>query len=157
MGTGREEILFHMANKFSKVYATDIYDGKEWKNFAPTDFIEDPKKYAPIPYREEALEVLKMDGTRLDFEDDSFDIAFSFSSIEHFGGDHHFGALKSLKEMERVLKTNGIAVISTEYIINNKEHHEFFNQRTIYTDLIDKLIELRPVEPLNLSLTKNSE
>lgn len=59
--------------------------------------------------------------------------------------------------MERVLKTNGIAVISTEYIINNKEHHEFFNQRTIYTDLIDKLIELRPVEPLNLSLTKNSE
>jgi ubiquinone/menaquinone biosynthesis C-methylase UbiE len=63
-----------------------------------------------------------MDGTKLEFPSNTFDIAFSFSSIEHFGGENHSGALKGLKEIERVLKPGGIAVITTEYIINNKEH-----------------------------------
>jgi ubiquinone/menaquinone biosynthesis C-methylase UbiE len=45
-----------------------------------------------------------MDGIRLEFPSETFDIAFSFSSIEHFGGETHEGALKSLKEMKRVLK-----------------------------------------------------
>ena len=61
-----------------------------------------------------------------------------------------------MKELERVLKLGGIAVISTEYIINNKEHEEFFNQKTIFTDIIDKLEGLRLVEPLDLRLTRNT-
>ena len=61
-----------------------------------------------------------MNGTQLEFPSDSFDVVFSFSSIEHFGGENYSGALKSLKEMERVLKPGGIAVVTTEYIINNK-------------------------------------
>jgi SAM-dependent methyltransferase len=94
-----------------------------------------------------------MNGTKLEFPSESFDIAFSFSSIEHFGGRNHSGALKSLKEMERVLKPGGVAVVATEYIINNKEHHEFFNERTIYCDLISKVKALRLVEPLDLDIT----
>ena len=94
-----------------------------------------------------------MDGTRLEFPSETFDIAFSFSSIEHFGGENHAGALKSLKEIERVLKKDGIAVIATEYIINDKEHPEFFNKKTIYSDLIDKLDSLKLVEPLDLRIT----
>ena len=94
-----------------------------------------------------------MDGTRLEFPSETFDIAFSFSSIEHFGGRNHEGALKSLKEMERVLKKDGIAVIATEYIINDKDHPEFFNRKTIYSDLIDKLDSLKLVEPLDLRIT----
>ncbi|HZD83189.1 MAG TPA: class I SAM-dependent methyltransferase, partial [Nitrososphaeraceae archaeon] len=113
-----------------------------------------PKKYAPFPYKENALTVLRMDGTKLEFPSESFDIAFSFSSIEHFdGGKNHSGALRSLKEMERVLKPGGLAVITTEYIINDKEHPEFFNKRTIYSDLIDKLERLKLVEPLDLRIT----
>jgi SAM-dependent methyltransferase len=156
IGAGREEILFYLANKLSHVYATDIYDGQRWKNFAPTDFLKNPKKYAPFPYKEDALTVLKMDGTNLDFPDNTFDIAFSFSSIEHFGGENHSGALKSMKEIERVLKPGGIAVIATEYILNDKDHPEFFNQRTIYSDLIDKLDKLKLVEPLDLRITTNT-
>jgi SAM-dependent methyltransferase len=94
-----------------------------------------------------------MDGTKLEFPSESFDIAFSFSSIEHFGGKNHSGALRSLKEIERVLKPGGLAVITTEYIINDKEHPEFFNRRTIYSDLIDKLERLKLVEPLDLRIT----
>jgi SAM-dependent methyltransferase len=139
------------------VYATDLYTKTEgWKKAAPSDFPENPKKYAPFPYNEDALTVLRMDGTKLEFPSENFDIAFSFSSIEHFGGKNHSGALRCLREIERVLKRGGIAVIATEYIINNKEHHEFFNRRTIYSDLINKLEKLQLVEPLDLRLTTNT-
>src|SRR5215216_811575 len=153
IGAGREEVLFYLANNLKHVYATDLYDGKEWDNFAPSDFPDNPRKYAPFPYKEDALTVLRMDGTKLEFPSETFDIAFSFSSIEHFGGQNHEGALKSLKEIERVLKKDGIAVIATEYIINGKDHLEFFNKKTIYSDLIDKLDSLKLVEPLDLRIT----
>ena len=156
VGAGREEVLYYLANNINHVYATDLYDAKDWKNFAPSDFPENPKKYAPFPYNEDALTVLRMNGTKLEFPSENFDIAFSFSSIEHFGGKNHLGALRCLREIERVLKRGGIAVIATEYIINNKEHHEFFNRRTIYSDLIDKLEKLQLVEPLDLRLTTNT-
>src|ERR687890_547814 len=156
VGAGREEVLFYLANNINHVYATDLYDAKDWKNFAPSDFPENPKKYAPFPYKEGALTVLRMDGTKLEFPSENFDIAFSFSSIEHFGGKNHSGALKSLREIERVLKKEGIAVIATEYIINNKSHPEFFNRETIYSDLINKLEKLQLVEPLDLRITTNT-
>jgi SAM-dependent methyltransferase len=154
VGVGREEVLFYLANKLYHRYATDLYDVNSWKNFAPSDLPENPKKYAPFPYKEDALTVLRMDGTKLEFPSESFDIAFSFSSIEHFGDrKNHSGALRSVKEMERVLKPGGLAVITTEYIINDKEHPEFFNKRTIYSDLVDKFEKLKLVEPLDLRIT----
>jgi SAM-dependent methyltransferase len=153
VGSGREAILYYLANKVKHVYATDLYKVRTWMEAAPSDFPENPKKYAPFPYKEDALTVLRMDGTKLEFPSESFDIAFSFSSIEHFGGKNHSGALRSVKEMERVLKPGGLAVITTEYIINDKEHPEFFNKRTIYSDLIDKLERLKLVEPLDLRIT----
>jgi SAM-dependent methyltransferase len=158
VGSGREAILYYLANKVKHVYATDLYGQNDgWKRAAPSDFPENPKKYAPFPYKEDALTVLRMDGTKLEFPSDSFDIAFSFSSIEHFGGGkNHSGALRSLKEIERVLKPGGLAVITTEYIINDKEHPEFFNRRTIYSDLIDKLERLKLVEPIDLRITSKT-
>jgi SAM-dependent methyltransferase len=154
VGSGKENVLFYLANKVNHVYATDLYRG-HWAE-SPSDFPENPKKYAPFPYNEDALTVLRMDGTKLEFPSESFDIAFSFSSIEGFGGKNHSGALRSLREIERVLKPGGIAVIATEYIINNKEHNEFFNRRTIYSDLINKLEKLQLVEPLDLRITSKT-
>jgi SAM-dependent methyltransferase len=154
IGTGSEPIPFYLANKVKHVYATDLYGEKEkWNKEAPSTFLNNPKKYAPFPYKEDALTVLRMDGTKLEFPSETFDIAFSFSSIEHFGGKNHSGALRSMKEIERVLKKDGIAIIATEYIINDKDHQEFFNRKTIYSDLIDKLDLLKLVEPLDLRIT----
>ena len=154
VGSGTEPVPFYLANKVKHVYATDLYGQNDgWKRAAPSDFPENPKKYAPFPYKEDALTVLRMDGTKLEFTSESFDIAFSFSSIEHFDGKNHAGALRCLREIERVLKPGGLAVITTEYIINDKEHPEFFNRRTIYSDLIDKLERLKLVEPLDLRIT----
>jgi SAM-dependent methyltransferase len=157
IGAGKELILFYLANHLGHVYATDLYSTKEWEDFAPGDFPENPSKYSPFPYNQSALTALRMDGTQLEFPSDSFDIVFSFSSIEHFGGEDYSGALKSLKEMERVLKPGGIAVVATEYIINNKKPpdltNQFYNQQTIYSSLIDKLEIMKPVEPLDLTIS----
>jgi len=60
-----------------------------------------------------------------------------------------------MKEIERVLKSNGIAIIATEYMLKDKEHPEFFNNRTIYSDLINRLDILKLVE-LDLRITTNT-
>ena len=103
VGTGTEPVPFFLANELQHVYATDFYgeNGADWSTSAPLDFLYNPKRYAPFPYREDALTVLSMDGTKLGFRSESFDLAFSFSSIEHFGGKNHSGALSSMHEIER--------------------------------------------------------
>ncbi|HEX2231429.1 MAG TPA: hypothetical protein VHG34_04495, partial [Nitrososphaeraceae archaeon] len=37
IGSGTEPIPFYLANNINHVYATDLYDAKDWKNFAPSD------------------------------------------------------------------------------------------------------------------------
>lgn len=160
VGAGKELILFYLANHIGHVYATDLYSTKDWENFAPSDFPENPGKYSPFSYNQSALTVLRMNATQLEFPSNSSDIVFSFSSIEHFGGENYSGALKSLKEMERVLKPGGIAVVATEYIINNKNppdlSNQFYNEHTIYSHLIDKLDLMKLVEPLDLTISQKT-
>jgi SAM-dependent methyltransferase len=56
-----------------------------------------------------------MNALDLQFADDSFDAVFSSSSVEHFGD---WGAVRrAMAEIHRVLKTGGIASISTEFRI----------------------------------------
>ena len=65
VGSGIEPIPFYLASKISRVYATDLYeDDESWKQAAPSEFLKDPKKYSPFPYREDALTVLRMDGSK---------------------------------------------------------------------------------------------
>ena len=85
IGTGSEPIPFYLANKVKHVYATDLYgEIKGWNKEAPPTFLNNLKKYAPFSYKEDALTVLRMDGTKLEFPSETFDIAFSFSSIVYF-------------------------------------------------------------------------
>ena len=62
----KEPLLFYLANSVNHVYATDLYDSTKDRN-APSDFPENPKKYAPFPYKEDALTALRMDATNLEF------------------------------------------------------------------------------------------
>jgi len=152
IGSGKEPIIFYLANRIKHITATDLYDGGYWTE-APKDFPDNPKKYSSFNYRDDALTVMKMDGTNLQFPSNIFDLVFSFSSIEHFSGNDHLGAIKSMKETERVLRPGGMAIIATEFIINNVDHKEFFNTRTIYSGLLDHLSSLKLVEPLDLTIS----
>lgn len=121
VGAGNERILFWLANRVGRVVATDIYGtglfaGRE----AEGSMLEDPASHAPFPYDEDRLEVRWMDGRELTFEDGEFDVVFSLSSIEHFGGRRE--AARAAREIGRVLRPGGHAVIVTECLVR---HHPF--------------------------------
>lgn len=113
VGAGHETVLFWLANRIGRVVATDVYgEGSFAGREADVTMLDDPKKFSPYPYREEHLEVRHMDARELDFPDESFDVVFSLSSIEHFGRPD--GVIEASREIGRVLRPGGVAFIVTE-------------------------------------------
>ena len=62
--------------------------------------LDDPTRFSPYPYREDRLEVRHMDARKLEYPDESFDVVFSLSSIEHFGRPG--GVVEASREIGRV-------------------------------------------------------
>jgi SAM-dependent methyltransferase len=115
VGAGHEEVLFWLTNRIGRVVATDIY-GEGTFVEANDAMLTDPASYAPYPYREERLDVRHMDGRQLDFEDASFDVVFSLSSIEHFGSTRD--VQQAAREIGRVVRPGGFAFIVTECFLS---------------------------------------
>lgn len=122
VGAGTEPVLYLFANEVGGVVATDLYESPDHEG--TPDMLERPEDFAPFPYREERLEVLRMGGDQLAFDDGSFDFVFCLSSLEHFGSREV--QRRSLDEMVRVLRPDGVACIITELILTNHQHHEYF-------------------------------
>jgi len=115
-GAGEERVVFWLANRIGRVVATDIYgEGSFAEREALATMLTDPASHAPFPYREERLEVAYADARALPFEDASFDVVFSLSSIEHFGGPRDVACAAS--EMGRVLRPGGHAFVATECFV----------------------------------------
>ena len=127
VGAGHEPVLYWLANHVHQVIATDIYEGV-WRDVqsreGDPDVLRTPEAFAPFPYRRDRLTFLRMDGRHLAFRDGSFDIAYSLSSIEHFGGLP--GAMATVREMARVLRPGGVLVLGTEYVLEGPRHEETF-------------------------------
>ncbi|MDX6667017.1 MAG: hypothetical protein QOK04_397 [Solirubrobacteraceae bacterium] len=116
VGAGDERIVFWLANRLGRVVATDIYgEGEFAEHEAAASMLQNPRSHAPFPYREDRLDVRWMDARRLDFPDESFDVVFSLSSIEHFGtpGD----IVRASRELGRVLRPGGHAFVATECFV----------------------------------------
>jgi len=127
VGAGHECVLYWLANRVARVVATDTYDGVWQTNMAregDSRVLTSPDDYAPFPYRKDRLSFMRMDGRHLDFADASFDVAYSLSSIEHFGGVD--GARAAVGEMSRVLKPGGLMAVATEYILSGPAYPEGF-------------------------------
>ncbi|MDX6696690.1 MAG: hypothetical protein QOE65_87 [Solirubrobacteraceae bacterium] len=113
VGAGHEAILFWLANRLGRIVATDIYgEGDFASGEAVGSMLDDPAAFAPFPYRRDRLEVRHMDARRLDFPDESFDVVFSLSSIEHFGGPGDVA--RAAAEMARAVRPGGCVLIATE-------------------------------------------
>ena len=121
VAAGHEEPLFWLANRVARVVATDIYGdggfavpGRE----ADASMLTDPASFAPYPYREDHLEVQHMNALDLQFDDDTFDVTFSLSSIEHFGSPANFR--QAAAEMARVTRPGGHVIIVTEVLLGRR-------------------------------------
>lgn len=118
VAAGHEEPLYWLSNRVGHVLATDIYgEGDFAASEAAGAMLRDPAQFAPYPYREDRLEVRSMDATALALPDDHFDVVFSLSSIEHFGGPQ--ASRTAAREMARVLKPGGHLVIVTEVLLRS--------------------------------------
>jgi SAM-dependent methyltransferase len=116
VAAGHEEPVFWMANRIARMVATDIYgDGSFAGREAAASMLADPGAFAPYPYREAHLDVNHMNALDLAFDDESFDIVFSLSSIEHFGGPRN--VKRAAREMSRVLRPGGHLIIVTECLV----------------------------------------
>ena len=138
VGAGHEAVLYWLANHVGRVVATDMYEGV-WQSVQAQEgdagVLRNPREYAPFPYREERLVFLKMDGLRLGIRSSAVDVAYSLSSIEHFGG--FAGAVRAVDEMARVLKPGGVLALATEFVIGGPPHEETFTP-TQFETLIDR-------------------
>ena len=116
VGAGDERMVFWLANQIGRVVATDIYgEGSFADREATATMLTDPASHAPFPYREDRLEVVYADARELPFPDEAFDVVFSLSSIEHFGGPGDVA--RAAREMGRVLKPGGHALVATECFV----------------------------------------
>jgi SAM-dependent methyltransferase len=151
IGAGHEMVLYWLANHARRVVATDMYEGvwqdKQGREGDPS-VLRRPEDYAPFDYRRDRLVFLKMDGRRLAFRDGTFDIAYSLSSIEHFGGVA--GAVDTIREMARVLKPGGVLALATEYVLAGPRHPETFLAQEIHSLIDQPGLEL--VEPIDESV-----
>ena len=148
VGAGHECVLYWLANHVGRVAATDTYGG-DWTTARGSEgdqqVLAHPEAYAPFAYRREALTFFRMDGRRLGFRDATFDVAYSLSSIEHFGGFD--GATSAIDEMARVVKPGGIVAVATEYHLSGPQCPDVFDAAQIRR-LLDRPA-LRLIEPID--------
>ncbi|GFP43540.1 2-polyprenyl-6-hydroxyphenyl methylase / 3-demethylubiquinone-9 3-methyltransferase [Candidatus Hakubella thermalkaliphila] len=78
------------------------------KNVIGVDVSREAVKFAKAHYNAGNLDYIVMDAQNLAFKDRLFDVVVSFEVIEHL-----YNAKKYLFEVHRVLKTDGIFIIST--------------------------------------------
>jgi SAM-dependent methyltransferase len=157
VGAGHEAILYWLANHVGSVIATDMYEEGRWASVGTREgdasVIARPQDYAPFPYREDRLVFLKMDGRHLGFRSDTFDVAYSLSSIEHFGGLP--GAQAAVDEMVRVLKPGGMLVLATEYVLAGPPHDDVFQPAEVHA-LISRP-GVRLVQPIDEQVYRRYE
>lgn len=151
VGAGHERPIFYFANHCKRVVATDLYSDPDHEG--KPEMLTHPEKFAPFPFRRECLDIKKMSGDDLKFNDNSFDLVFCLSSIEHFGSRET--QRKSLAEMRRVLRPGGVIALATELILNKATHREYFT----YAEVDDIFLHAPGLElvggPLDLRIAES--
>jgi SAM-dependent methyltransferase len=156
VGAGHEEPVYELTNRARWVFATDIYGrGRFGSLEGDSRMLVDPDQFAHIPYRRDRLVVQWMDGLDLRFEEGTFDVAFSLSSIEHFGGLE--AARKAVREMARVVRPGGVVAIATECVVNGVAGHQgrglaLFTPSEI-VELARACADLELVEPIDFGIS----
>lgn len=156
VGAGHEEPVYELTNHVRWVFATDVYGGTQFGSLEGDGrMLVSPDRFARVPYQRNRLVVQWMDGLDLRYEDGTFEVAFSLSSIEHFGGYH--GAQQALQQMARVVRPGGVVAIATECILNGAAGHRgrglaLFTPSEI-GELAGSCSDLELVEPIDFGVS----
>jgi ubiquinone/menaquinone biosynthesis C-methylase UbiE len=99
--------------------------------------------FRPYPYFHPNLEFIQGDVSKLPFPDESYDIVFCVSTIEHIGvgfyadptqsADH-----KTMTEAYRVLKPGGTLVVTTPYGVSQVNSHQRVYDKKSLAELLQK-------------------
>lgn len=112
LGVGNEPLIYHFAHFAQEVLATDLYDEDGvWREARYT--ADRVRAASPFPYPAERLTVENMDMRAIHRPTASVDVVWSCSSVEHVSTLSEL--LQVFREIHRVLKPGGIALITTEF------------------------------------------
>lgn len=107
-------------------YGSTFLIDQKAKKVTGIDISKEAIEYCNTNYKRNGLEFKIDDCTRMHFENDSFDVVISFETIEHIEKASSF-----LSEVKRVLKKNGIFVVSTpNKMANLKDNHFHLHEYT---------------------------
>jgi ubiquinone/menaquinone biosynthesis C-methylase UbiE len=157
VAAGHERPIFALTNEVRLVFATDIYGTGEFSGRESTaTMLVNPDAFAPFPYNRNRLVVQYMNAMDLRYEDDTFDLIFSLSSIEHFGGFD--GSRRALEQMHRVCKPGGLVMFTTECVVNEVPAPTLPNLDLFSPALVEQLANSVPglalVEPMRFHVSK---
>jgi SAM-dependent methyltransferase len=114
MGGGVERLLYALARHVRHLTVTDLYESASvWEGARTDDPDRSVKASAPFPIDDSRVSARHMDMRALEFADGVFDFCYSSCAIEHIGTYDDF--LTHLREVRRVLKDDGVYVLTTEF------------------------------------------
>ncbi|HEX9658524.1 MAG TPA: class I SAM-dependent methyltransferase [Bacteroidota bacterium] len=148
VGGGVERLLYSIAPHVGSLLVTDLYDEQTTWDCARTS---DPevfvKSQKPFPVDDQNISVKRMDMRSLDLENETFDFCYSTCAVEHIG--HHDDFLRHFNEVARVLKQNGLYVMTTEVSYNNEVIHDDHNY--VFTlEFMGKILDESDLEPIGM-------
>ena len=152
VGVGRECVIFYLADHVASVTATDLYGEAGWSDArgreADLALLEEAKRHCPPGTDLSKIVFETQDGTALGYAPDSFDFAWSLSSIEHFG--NHAAAQKAISEMARVVRPGGVVAVATEMLLLEEyAHPEYFTPSQVINELVVPFANLALVDPVD--------
>ena len=141
IGCGISPFIFFIADYVSKVYGIDngvFSNYKQWHDTL-TEFDD---------YNNGKVEVITQNAAQLPYPNETFDIVYTFSALEHFNDDDESACMK---EVYRVLKSNGVFCGTVDFNpiteFPRKGMKKAFTRTYTYEAFISRIIE-----PSGLSL-----
>jgi len=138
MGGGDERLLYSVARRVGHLTVTDLYEsGSAWDGARTDDPDRAIKASAPFPIDPSRLTAMRMDMRALEFGNGVFDFCYSSCAIEHIGEYDDF--LAHLREVRRVLKDQGLYVLTTEFHYGDEvipAPHNYYFSAAVLDDLV---------------------
>jgi SAM-dependent methyltransferase len=115
LGCGKERLMYVLSEHMRMTVATDLYGHTAFADReADVALLKDPAAHCDFDYDRRGLLVSTMDACAITYADESFDVLFSCSSLEHFGPTASI--VKAQREAYRVLRPGGVYALSVDFL-----------------------------------------